>query len=544
MKKVLLGLSLLSALVLGACSTNTSGDSSGDSSTEKLQVMTTFYPMYDFTKNIIGDEGDVHLLMPAGTDSHDYEPSAKDMASIQDADVFVYNNENMEMWVPSITQSLEEGNVEVIKATEGMLLLPGSDDHDHGHSHGEDDHDHDHDEADTHNHDEDDHDHEHEEDGHDHGEDGHFHELDPHVWISPYRAIHQVESIRDQLIAAYPEKEVVFTTNAANLLSELTALDQEYRDAFSQAKQTSFVTQHSAFGYLALDYGLTQVPIAGLSPNEEPSPARLAELKDFVTEHGVQYIYFEANAKDSIARTLASEANVELEVLNPLESLTQEDIDAGVNYLSVMAENLTALRKTTDTENPTEDDHDHVEEKEKTVYNGYFEDDAVQDRPLSDWAGEWRSVYPLLENGTLDQVFDYKAKQSDSKTAEEYKEYYTVGYQTDVKEINITDDSMEFIFDDGTSVKSNYRYAGKEILNYEAGNRGVRFLFEATDAESGAFKYVQFSDHSIEPTKSYHYHIYFGNESQEALIDEVDNWPTYYPADLSDQEIAQEMLAH
>ena len=150
----------------------------------------------------------------------------------------------------------------------------------------------------------------------------------------------------------------------------------------------------------------------------------------------------------------------------------------------------------------------------------------------------------MLENGTLDQVFDYKAKLNDAKTAEEYKEYYTVGYQTDVASIVITKDSMEFIFDDGTSEKSDYRYAGKEILNYEAGNRGVRFLFEATDPDTQAFKYVQFSDHSIAPTDSEHFHIYFGNDSQEALLEEVDHWPTYYPTELSDLEIAQEMLAH
>lgn len=537
MKKVLWGTLLFGSVLLAACSTSAT-DETTEQASEKLQVMTTFYPMYDFTQNIVGDEGDVTLLMPAGTDSHDYETSAKDVADIQNSDVFVYNNENMEMWVPSIEQSLEEGDVHVIKATEGMLLLPGSDD-DHDHSHGHDEEAHEHD-GDGHDHEEDNHDHD--EDGHDHGEDGHVHELDPHVWLSPYRAIQEVESIRDQLIAAYPEKQEAFKTNAEKYLSELTALDEKYTEAFDQATQKEFVTQHSAFGYLALDYGLTQVPIASLSPSEEPSPARLAELKDFVVEHDVHYIYFEENAKDTIARTLAAEANVELEVLNPLEGLTQEAIDNGENYLSVMESNLAALKKTTDVAGDA-DSHDHEDEKEKTVYNGYFEDADVLDRPLSDWSGEWQSVYPLLQDGTLDQVFDYKAKLDDSKTAEEYKEYYTVGYETEVQSIHITDDSMEFVFDDGTSEKSDYRYAGKEILDYAAGNRGVRFLFEATDPDQ-AFKYVQFSDHSISPTKSDHYHIYFGNDSQEALLEEVDNWPTYYPTDLSKTDIAQEMLAH
>lgn len=504
----------LSTLLLGACASNTSstGDTTENTATkdEALEIVTTFYPMYDFTKNIVGDEANVALLMPAGTEAHDYEPSAKDIANIQKADAFVYNNENMEMWVPSLEESLKDGDVNVIKATEGMLLLPGS----------EDDHDHD----------------------HGHGEEGHVHELDPHVWVSPYRAIQEVESIRDQLIAAYPDKKEAFTTNAEKYLTKLSTLDESYQEAFEQAKQKSFVTQHAAFGYLALDYGLTQVPIAGLSPDEEPSPARLAELKEFVDEHGVKYIYFEENANDAIARTLADEAKVDLEVLNPLEGLTKEAIDNGEDYVSVMEQNLVALRKTTDTENPKEETA--KAEKEKTVYNGYFEDNDVKDRPLSDWSGEWQSVYPLLEDGSLDQVFDYKAKLDPSQTQEEYKEYYTIGYKTDVKEITITDDTMEFIFDDNSSEKATYRYDGKEILNYKAGNRGVRFLFEATDPDTKAFKYVQFSDHSISPTKAAHFHIYFGNDSQEALLEEVDNWPTYYPTDLSATEIAQEMLAH
>uniref|UniRef100_UPI00289FA1DD metal-binding protein ZinT n=1 Tax=Enterococcus sp. TaxID=35783 RepID=UPI00289FA1DD len=246
------------------------------------------------------------------------------------------------------------------------------------------------------------------------------------------------------------------------------------------------------------------------------------------------------NAKDSIARTLASEAGVELAVLNPLEGLTQEQMDNGENYISIMEQNRDALRKTTDVANDKEITET---EKEKTVYNGYFEDHAVEDRPLSAWAGEWQSVYPFLEDGTLDQVFDYKAKQTQKMTAEEYKAYYTTGYQTDVASINITDQTMTFIFDDGTEKEATYTYAGKEILTYEAGNRGVRYLFE-TDDEDAAFKYIQFSDHAIASEDAHHFHIYFGNESQEALLEEMDHWPTYYPSNMTGLEIAQEMLAH
>ncbi len=99
-------------------------------------------------------------------------------------------------------------------------------------------------------------------------------------------------------------------------------------------------------------------------------------------------------------------------------------------------------------------------------------------------------------------------------------------------------------YKNGEEKKFEYRYAGKHTLTYTKGNRGVRYLFEATDPNAGEFKYVQFSDHQIAPNKAAHFHIFFGGESQEALYNELENWPTYYPSDLSGFEIAQEMLAH
>ena len=217
-------------------------------------------------------------------------------------------------------------------------------------------------------------------------------------------------------------------------------------------------------------------------------------------------------------------------------------MDNGEDYLSVMKENLTALKKTTDTAGK-EVQPETSEKTEKTVANGYFKDSEVAERTLTDYAGNWQSVYPLLKDGTLDQVFDYKAKLKKDKTPTEYKTYYDAGYQTDVDHINITDSTIEFLVD-GKPQKFTYKAAGYKILNYAKGNRGVRFLFETDDANAGRFKYVQFSDHNIAPTKAAHFHIFFGGDSQESLFNEMDNWPTYYPNDLSKQEIAQEMIAH
>ncbi|MDR1568387.1 MAG: ZinT/AdcA family metal-binding protein [Streptococcaceae bacterium] len=505
MKKLALFIGFIALFLTGCSAKNQESTKKNDG---KIDIVTTFYPMYDFTQNVVGDEGDVTLLIGAGIEPHDYEPSAKDIAKINDADAFVYNNENMETWVPKLEKSLKKEDVKVIKASENILLLPGGE----------------------------------EEDDEDHDSKAHSHALDPHVWLDPVLAIKEVENIRDQLSKAYPKKKAIFTENADQYIAKLKALDTEYRDSLTSAKQKNFVTQHAAFHYLALEYGLNQVAISGLSPDQEPSSARLAELKGYIQENNIKYIYFEENASDKIAKTLADEANVELDVLNPLEGLTKAEQKAGENYISVMQSNLKALEKTTNqTDGKADIKPEH--EEEKTVYDGYFKDSQVKDRKLTDYKGTWQSVYPYLQDGTLDQVFDYKAKLKKKMTVEEYKAYYTTGYKTDVDDIKITNKTIDFIID-GKNHKATYKYVGKKILDYEAGNRGVRYLFEATEDVDGAYKYVQFSDHNIAPTKAEHFHIYFGNDSQEALLSELTNWPTYYPSDLSGKEIAQEMLEH
>ncbi|CYU22030.1 metal ABC transporter periplasmic protein [Streptococcus suis] len=503
MKKIGLLFLSASALLLGACGNSTASEDG------KLNIVTTFYPVYEFTKQVAGDEANVDLLVKAGTEVHGYEPSAKDIARIQEADAFVYENENMETWVHDVEGSIDTEKVNIISATEGMLLLPG----------GEEEH-----------------------EGHDHSGEGHSHAYDPHVWLSPERAITLVENIRDSLVAKYPEKKDAFETNAAAYIEKLDALDAKYSETLSAAKQKYFVTQHTAFAYLALDYGLKQVSITGVAADEDPTPSRLAELTEYINKYGIKYIYFEENASKSVAETLAKETGVQLDVLNPLESLTDEDMKNGKDYISVMEDNLTALEKTTSQEG-SEILPEEGAETAQTVYNGYFEDSAVKDRTLSDYAGEWQSVYPYLLDGTLDQVWDYKAKIKGGMTAEEYKAYYDTGYKTDVDQINITDNTMEFVVGDKKE-KFTYKYVGYKILTYKKGNRGVRFLFEATDANAGNYKYVQFSDHNIAPVKTGHFHIYFGGESQEKLLEELENWPTYYPVGLTGLEIGQEMLAH
>lgn len=175
--------------------------------------------------------------------------------------------------------------------------------------------------------------------------------------------------------------------------------------------------------------------------------------------------------------------------------------------------------------------------------DGYFEDDEVADRTLSDWYGEWQSGYPYLLDGTLDEALEHKAEESEDMSFDDYKAYYDTGYKTDVDEIAIEGDSFTFTSGEDT-YSGAYEYRGYEILTYESGKRGVRYQFEKVSGDELAPTYIQFSDHEISPTDVEHFHIYTGDESFEALLTELENWPTYYPADMSGVEIAEEFGGH
>ena len=188
--------------------------------------------------------------------------------------------------------------------------------------------------------------------------------------------------------------------------------------------------------------------------------------------------------------------------------------------------------------------HDHAATpaaEEKSVYKGYFEDSQIQDRTLADWQGDWQSVYPYLTDGTLDPVMTHKAEKGD-KTAQEYRAYYDIGYRTDVNRIVIKGEHVSFHRGEAV-VSGEYANDGRETLTYKKGNRGVRYIFKKVSGDAGAPQFIQFSDHAIAPLKAGHYHLYWG-EDRAALLNEITNWPTYYPSALDGAQIVAEMLAH
>ena len=321
----LISMMLLAVLIIAACGKGENDVSSG-SSKEKLQIMTTFYPMYEFTKNIAGDKADVKILIPSSQEPHGWEPTPKDIANVQASDLFIFNSIYMESFVDTIKAAVDNKETVFVEASSDITLKEGiTDEHDHESE-------------------EEEHDHENEEEDHDHdseeAEDEHSHEKDPHVWLSPALAIKEVETITASLIEADPDNKESYQQNSEAYIAKLSALDQEYQDALSKVEKKEMITQHAAFGYLASEYGLTQVPIAGLSPEEEPNAQRLAELKDFAKEHDISVIYFEETASKKVADTLATEIGAKTEVLSTLEVLSKEDEDNGLDYIKVMERNL------------------------------------------------------------------------------------------------------------------------------------------------------------------------------------------------------------
>ena len=368
------GASFLSLmLILGGCGSNASEVATTPASTaetnaqaagtteeaatpaEKLKVETSFYPMYEFARNVGGDLADVELLVPAGTEPHDWEPTPQDIAKIEEADLLVYNGAGMESWVDQVLDASANGDLLAVEASKGIDIMEGSEEegHDHGHDEATEeghDHDHDHDAAV-----EEDHDHDHdevatEEHDHDHAEEaGHAHShdhggLDPHVWLSPALAVEEVRGIEKAFAEKDPANADQYKSNADAYVAKLEALDTEFKDGLSGTKRTDFITQHAAFGYLAREYGLTQVPIAGLSPEQEPSAQEMAEIVEFAKEHDVKTIFFETLVSSKVAEAIASEIGAKTAVLNPLEGLTEEEIAAGEDYLSIMRANLAALQ--------------------------------------------------------------------------------------------------------------------------------------------------------------------------------------------------------
>ena len=303
MKRIALvpGIGVLTiGLLLVGCDSSSSGNDDGTTS-----VVASFYPLEEAASQVGGDLVTVENLTPPGVEPHDLELAPDDIETIANADVVVYLGGGFQ---PAVEDALAETEDAVtVDALDAVDIEPAPP-----------------------------------------GEAGEGLTVDPHVWLDPARFEQVVRAVAAGLSDADPANEATYGSNAEAYVAELAALDEEFRTGLSDCERTTIVTSHEAFGYLADAYGLTEVAITGLSPEAEPDAQRLAELLDLVEEQGVTTIFAEELVSPDVAETLADEAGVTVDVLDPLESLTDEQVEAGEDYVSVMRENLDRLRAALD----------------------------------------------------------------------------------------------------------------------------------------------------------------------------------------------------
>ena len=218
-----------------------------------------------------------------------------------------------------------------------------------------------------------------------------------------------------------------------------------------------------------------------------------------------------------------------------LKEATNKDMKV-IDLLEVLGDSV----KTEETvEGMQETEHAHDHSKEVST----FEDHEVQDRSLSDWAGSWQSAYPFALDGTLDDAFAAMAEEGEM-TADEYKTYYQNGYKTDITNIDIAGDHIAFTYEDGKKVGSDYKYIGYYIQNWSTGTKAAMYRFGAVDRTSGAPIYIEFNDHMIESAAPEHFHIRMSNESFDAIVDPEKSWPTFFPADMTGEDLCEHMEGH
>ena len=238
-------------------------------------------------------------ITPAAAEPHDYELTTQDVVRIDQSKMLILNGGKLEPWGDKIRDELQGSNVLIVTAGDGMADKQLN-------------------------------------------ESGQTIQ-DPHIWLDPILAKKEVVNIELGFEKIDPGDKAYYQANANKLEAELDQLNSEYTNGLKNCQKKDFVTSHAAFGYLAAQYGINQVAISGVSPDEEPSSQKLAEIADLVKKEDIKIIFFESLVSPKLSQTIAQETGAAARVLDPIEGLTQADLNKGRNYLTVMKDNLSAL---------------------------------------------------------------------------------------------------------------------------------------------------------------------------------------------------------
>lgn len=278
------------------------------SNSEKISIVTSFYPLYEFSKNVGGDKVNAVNLTPGGVDAHDFEPKSQDTLLINKSNLFVFLGAGFDPWAEKASSDLKDKSLEISKSFE-LMKAEDSEEEEKGKTEKEEN------------------------------------ELDPHIWLDPINSIKIVELISDKLIKVDNKNSQFYKTNAENYIKDLQKLDSDFKTAFKSCKKDTFVVSHNAFSYFAKRYNLKVKSIAGLEPSDEPTTNEIAQIVELIKNEKLTTVYFENQLNSDLAKTIASEAKANPVVIYSLESLTPEQLSSGKNYIDLMQENLKNLKQ-------------------------------------------------------------------------------------------------------------------------------------------------------------------------------------------------------
>ncbi|MFI5792436.1 metal ABC transporter substrate-binding protein [Streptomyces sp. NPDC051677] len=297
------------ALGLGALSA-CSSDSAAAANTDKFDVVASFYPMAFLAEQIGGDHVHVTSLTEPGQEPHDLEISAKQTAALQESDAVLY----LKNLQPSVDSAVSQSEIKTKIDAASLTTMEKHGNEVGGHAAEHDDH-----------------------------ENEELAGLDPHIWLDPVRYSQVAQGVGKAFEKADPDHAADYKTNTAALVKRLDALNTQFKTGLAHTKTKVFVTTHAAFGYLAERYGLTEEAITGLDPDSEPSAARVKELEKMAEADGVTTVFYETLVSDKTAKTIASDAGLKTDVLDPIEGIVKGK-SRGTDYFSVQEANLKALQ--------------------------------------------------------------------------------------------------------------------------------------------------------------------------------------------------------
>jgi len=297
----------ISSLILTGCA-NSQTQTVTETTPEKPVIVTSFFPITHLVEKIVGDQATVVQILPIGAEWHGYSPTPEQMKIIEESNLVIVLGESMEQYAIKLEQERASQNKGFLDFSESVMTLASIE----------------------------------EEEIYDDHAAWHHHEgLDPHIWLSPRSYALMAAVIEKKIRETLPEINI--ESSAAILKTELASLDQLFSDGLKECSNRTFVTSHAAFGYLARDYSLTQIAVAGISPEEEPSPKIIAGIIELIKKDKITALFSEPLVSPKLINTIAAETGAKTYLLNPLESLSESETTLG--YVGVMKQNLAYLRE-------------------------------------------------------------------------------------------------------------------------------------------------------------------------------------------------------